>query len=47
MGKVLVLYNSASENTASMARLVGEGMGLIPPDPIASENDPRLPEPSK
>src|SRR3954465_7359918 len=30
MGKVLVLYHSASGNTAMMARLVGEGAGLIP-----------------
>jgi hypothetical protein len=30
MGKVLVLYHSASGNTATMARLVAEGAGLIP-----------------
>jgi len=30
MGKVLVLYHSASGNTAAMARLVAEGAGLIP-----------------
>ena len=29
MGKVLVLYHSASGNTAAMARLVAEGAGLI------------------
>jgi NAD(P)H dehydrogenase (quinone) len=30
MGKVLVLYHSASGNTAKMARLVAEGAGQIP-----------------
>lgn len=30
MGKVLVLYHSASGNTARMAGLVAEGAGLIP-----------------
>jgi NAD(P)H dehydrogenase (quinone) len=30
MGKVLVLYHSASGNTAAMARLVADGAGLIP-----------------
>ena len=30
MGKVLVLYHSASGNTATMARLVAEGAGRIP-----------------
>src|SRR3954467_11937643 len=30
MGKVLVLYHSASGNTARMAELVAEGAGLIP-----------------
>jgi NAD(P)H dehydrogenase (quinone) len=30
VGKVLVLYHSASGNTAAMARLVAEGAGLIP-----------------
>jgi NAD(P)H dehydrogenase (quinone) len=30
MGKVLVLYHSASGNTATMATLVAEGAGLIP-----------------
>jgi NAD(P)H dehydrogenase (quinone) len=30
MGKVLVLYHSASGNTAKMAALVAEGAGLIP-----------------
>ncbi len=30
MGKVLVLYHSASGNTATMAALVAEGAGLIP-----------------
>lgn len=30
MGKVLVLYHSASGNTATMARLVAEGAGIIP-----------------
>ena len=30
MGKVLVLYDSASGNTATMARLVAEGAGSIP-----------------
>src|SRR6187200_892517 len=30
MGKVLVLYHSASGNTAVMARLVVEGAGMIP-----------------
>src|SRR5215467_9935188 len=30
MGKVLVLYDSASGNTAKMARLVAEGAGSIP-----------------
>jgi NAD(P)H dehydrogenase (quinone) len=30
MGKVLVLYHSASGNTAAMARLVAEGAGLVP-----------------
>ena len=30
MGKVLVLYHSASGNTATMARLVAEGAGVIP-----------------
>src|SRR3954462_5409175 len=30
MGKVLVLYHSASGNTATMAGLVAEGAGLIP-----------------
>ena len=30
MGKILVLYHSASGNTAKMAELVAEGAGLIP-----------------
>ena len=30
MGKVLVLYHSASGNTAAMARLVADGAGMIP-----------------
>ena len=30
MGKVLVLYDSASGNTAKMAALVAEGAGSIP-----------------
>ena len=30
MGKVLVLYHSASGNTAKMAALVAEGAGQIP-----------------
>src|SRR5438552_10149507 len=30
VGKVLVLYHSASGNTAAMARLVAEGAELIP-----------------
>ena len=30
MGKVLVLYHSASGNTAAMARLIAEGAGAIP-----------------
>lgn len=30
MGKILVLYHSASGNTAKMADLVAEGAGLIP-----------------
>src|SRR5271168_780225 len=30
MGKVLVLYDSASGNTAKMAGLVAEGAGIIP-----------------
>ena len=30
MGKVLVLYHSASGNTAKMATLVAEGAGRIP-----------------
>ncbi len=30
MGKVLVLYHSASGNTARMAELVAEGARLIP-----------------
>jgi multimeric flavodoxin WrbA len=30
MGKVLVLYHSASGNTAKMAALVAEGAALIP-----------------
>lgn len=30
MGKVLVLYDSASRNTAKMAGLVAEGAGIIP-----------------
>jgi NAD(P)H dehydrogenase (quinone) len=30
MGKVLVLYHSVSGNTAAMARLVADGVGLIP-----------------
>jgi len=30
MGKVLVLYDSASGNTAKMAGLVAEGAGSIP-----------------
>jgi NAD(P)H dehydrogenase (quinone) len=30
MGKVLVLYDSSSGNTAKMAGLVAEGVGSIP-----------------
>ena len=30
MGRVLVLYDSASGNTAKMAGLVAEGAGAIP-----------------
>jgi NAD(P)H dehydrogenase (quinone) len=30
MGKVLILYHSASGNTAAMARLVAEGAGVVP-----------------
>ena len=30
MGKVLVLYNSASGNTAKMAVLIAEGAAIIP-----------------
>jgi NAD(P)H dehydrogenase (quinone) len=30
MGKVMVMYHSASGNTAKIAELIAEGAGLIP-----------------
>lgn len=35
MGKVLVLYHSATGNTAAMARLTAEGAGLNPGTEVA------------